>query len=58
MTIEEIIELIGEEKAKKIGEALLEPVRKLIEDMKEPMESIKEQLKEGVMANAGSHPGN
>ena len=46
MTIEEIIELIGEEKTKKIGEALLEPVRKLIEDMKEPMERLKEQLKE------------
>ena len=46
MTIEETIELIGEEKAKKIGEALLEPVRKLIEDMKEPMERLKEQLKE------------
>lgn len=46
MTIEEIIELIGEENAKKIGEALVEPVRKLIEDMKEPMEEIKKQLKE------------
>ena len=48
MTIEEIIELIGEEKARKIGEALLEPCRKLIEDMQEPMERIKEQLKEMV----------
>lgn len=46
MEIEEIIELLGEEKAKKIGEALVEPVRKLIEDMKEPMEEIKKQLKE------------
>lgn len=46
MEIEEIIELIGEENAKKIGEALVEPVRKLIEDIKEPMEELKKQLKE------------
>jgi ATP-dependent RNA circularization protein (DNA/RNA ligase family) len=34
METEEIIKLIGEEKAKEIGEALLEPCRKLVENFK------------------------